>query len=280
MRSIPTDLAEHIQGEVTTLATCWRIKRRDGIVLGFTTHDRPLRIDGVVYRAAGGFMPSAIVGSNAFDVDNLDIEGILADAALSRADLARGCYDQAAVEIFLVNWAAPEDGAVSLKTGLLGEASLNDSDFTVEVRGLAQLLQTDIGNVYSPECRANLGDHRCKVRLGAFRALGTVTGVGDSETFEDSTRSEADGWFDYGLLAWLTGENAGLECDVKRFQSGQVTLAEAMPDAIVVGDRYEITAGCDKRFQTCAAKFSNVRNFRGEPAVPGQDAVLDYPGLA
>src|SRR3546814_10269824 len=53
-------------------------------------------------------------------------------------------------------------GAVMLKTGLLGDAVLKDVDFTVEVRGLSQLLQADIGEVYSPECRANLGDHRCK----------------------------------------------------------------------------------------------------------------------
>jgi uncharacterized phage protein (TIGR02218 family) len=280
MRSIPTILASHIQGEVTSLATCWRIKRRDGIVLGFTTHDRPLRINGVIYRAAAGFVPSSMASSNALDVDNLDIEGILADSALSRDDLLAGHYDLAEVDIFLVNWAAPEAGAVILKTGFLGDASLKDNDFTVEVRGLSQLLQTDIGDVYSPECRASLGDYRCKVRLGAFRVLGAVTAVTDSETFSDSTRSEADGWFDYGVLAWLTGANAGLECDVKTFAGGQVALAEPMPGNILIGDRYEMTAGCDKRFSTCRTKFANSRNFRGEPAVPGQDAVLDYPGLA
>ena len=280
MRSIPTALAAHIAGEVTTLATCWRIKRRDGIVLGFTTHERPFRIDGVIYRAAGGFTPSTMESSNALDVDNLDIEGILADAALSRADLLAGRYDLAEVEIFLVNWAAPEDGAVVLKTGLLGDASLKDTDFTVEVRGMAQLLQMEVGAVYSPECRANLGDRHCKVRLAAFRVTGTVTEAGDGETFSDSARGEADGWFDYGRLAWLTGANAGLECDVKRFQGGEIVLTAPVPGRIAVGDRYEMTTGCDKRFATCRAKFSNSRNFRGEPAVPGQDAVLDYPGLA
>jgi uncharacterized phage protein (TIGR02218 family) len=280
MRSIPTALAAHIAGEVTTLATCWRIKRQDGIVLGFTTHDRPLRINGVVYRAAGGFVPSTMESSSGLDVDNLDIEGILADAALSRADLLAGRYDLAEVEIFLVNWAAPSAGAVMLKTGLLGDAVLKDVDFTVEVRGLSQLLQADIGEVYSPECRANLGDHRCKVRLAAFRVTGAVTAVADSETFSDARRGETDGWFDYGRLAWLSGANAGLECDVKNFTGGEIVLAEPMRGQIAAGDRYEMTAGCDKRFATCRAKFSNSRNFRGEPAVPGQDAVLDYPGLA
>ena len=47
-KTISTALAQHLAGEVTTLATCWKITRRDGIVLGFTDHVRDLQIDGVV----------------------------------------------------------------------------------------------------------------------------------------------------------------------------------------------------------------------------------------
>jgi hypothetical protein len=40
--------------EAETLATFWRIHRRDGVTLGFTSHDRDLWFDGVLYRAAPG----------------------------------------------------------------------------------------------------------------------------------------------------------------------------------------------------------------------------------
>jgi hypothetical protein len=36
IRPISTALAEHLAGEVTTLATCWAITRRDGVLQGFT----------------------------------------------------------------------------------------------------------------------------------------------------------------------------------------------------------------------------------------------------
>jgi len=36
-------LAQHLAGEVTTLATCRKITRRDGVVLGFTDHVLDLR---------------------------------------------------------------------------------------------------------------------------------------------------------------------------------------------------------------------------------------------
>jgi hypothetical protein len=48
-KTISPALAQHLAGEVTTLATCWKITRRDGAVLGFTDHVRDLRglIDGL-----------------------------------------------------------------------------------------------------------------------------------------------------------------------------------------------------------------------------------------
>jgi hypothetical protein len=40
--------------------------------------------------------------------------------------------------------------------------------------------------------------------------------------------------------------------------------------------RVLIRAGCDKRIETCGAKFANVANFRSFPHIPGQDTILRY----
>ena len=42
-------------------------------------------------------------------------------------------------------------------------------------------------------------------------------------------------------------------------------------------DAFTITAGCDKHFKTCKAKFDNSANFRGFPHVPGIDFALAVP---
>ena len=47
MKSTAPELAAHLACEVTTLATCWKITRRDDHVLGFTDHVRDLEVDGV-----------------------------------------------------------------------------------------------------------------------------------------------------------------------------------------------------------------------------------------
>ncbi len=50
-----------------------------------------------------------------------------------------------------------------------------------------------------------------------------------------------------------------------------------MSEAIAPGDAFIVTAGCDKQFGTCKAKFANAANFRGFPYMPGNDAVTSYP---
>ena len=43
-----------LERDLLSAAFCWRLERRDGVALGFTTHDRDLRRGGLVYRAAPG----------------------------------------------------------------------------------------------------------------------------------------------------------------------------------------------------------------------------------
>ena len=54
MRTLDVGFAAHIASGATTLATCWRIARRDGVVLGFTDHDVALSFGGTDYLPAHG----------------------------------------------------------------------------------------------------------------------------------------------------------------------------------------------------------------------------------
>ena len=56
MRALDPAFAAHIASGATTLATCWRLTRRDGVVLGFTDHDQPLTFDGTNFLPAAGLL--------------------------------------------------------------------------------------------------------------------------------------------------------------------------------------------------------------------------------
>ena len=164
MKAASASLASHLAGEVTTLATCWRITRTDGTVFRFTDHDRDLVVDGDIYAASAAYSRTAISNDAGMGVDNLDVEGVFDSAAVSEAELRAGLFDQAEVRIFLVNWADPSMGSLRLRRGWFGEVVLTEQGvFRTELRGLTQALQQRIGELYSPDCRADLGDHRCRM---------------------------------------------------------------------------------------------------------------------
>ena len=166
MKATSTALAAHLAGPVTTLATCWRITRADGTEFFFTDHDRDLSFEGNVYKASSGYSRTAIANDSSLSVDNLDIEGVFDSVAITEEELRAGLFDQAEVRIFLVNWADPSMGSLRMRRGWFGEVTLSEQGiFRTELRGMTQALSQRIGELYSPECRADLGDHRCKVPI-------------------------------------------------------------------------------------------------------------------
>ncbi|MEI5617469.1 DUF2163 domain-containing protein, partial [Streptomyces brasiliscabiei] len=81
-----------------------RVERRDGVTLGFTSHDRDLVFDGLVHRTAPGMVPSAIRRTADFEADSAEIAGALAHDSINEADLAAGRFDGAAVRMGLIDW--------------------------------------------------------------------------------------------------------------------------------------------------------------------------------
>lgn len=277
MKEASTALAVHIAGGVTSLATCWKVTRRDGVAFGFTDFDRDLTVDGVTYEARTGYTRSAIQTISDLSVDNLDIESAFDSEAITSADLRAGVWDNAEVLIFIVNWTNVSQGKIVLKRGSLGQVELKDNTYKAELRGLTQKLSQKIGELYTPDCRADLGDSRCQVDLTALTVSGTVTDVSDRYGFADNSRAEDDDYWKGGLITWISGANEGSMMEIRSFAAGAFTLFLPMAAEIAVGDTYTARPGCDKSFETCCSRYNNGLNFRGEPHVPGTDAVLSYP---
>ena len=275
MKSLSPSLQSHLSSGTTTLCWCWKIVRRDGVALGFTDHDAPVAFAGTTYEASAGVTASELQSSLGLAVDNLTVTGALSSASLNEADLAAGLYDDAAVEIWRVNWAAPAD-RVLMRTGSLGQVKRGRTGFTAEVRGLAHLLNQPVGRVFAHGCDADLGDARCGV--APTPAPGTVGVPHDGRRFTAAGLDTfASGWFSGGKLVFTSGANAGAAMEVKRHaRAGVVSLElwQAMSRVIAVGDAFTVTPGCDKQFATCRAKFANAANFRGFPHMIGDDAAL------
>jgi uncharacterized phage protein (TIGR02218 family) len=275
MKTISAGTATHVAQETTTLSTCWKLTRRDAQVFGFTEADTSLVVAGVTYTPTSGYTRSAISTNSTLSVDNLDLEALLDDTAITEADLLAGLWDHAEIRIFSVN-RADTTQIVKQRRGWLGEVTIKDGTFTCELRGLAQVLQSSVGELFSPACRADFCDTRCGLTLATYTDSGTVTSVTSYRVFADTSLVAADGFYDGGLVTFTSGLNTGLEMEVKAYTVGNVALQQPMPYEVAVGDTFSITEGCDKSLAACIAR-GNVINFRGEPHLPGNDKILRGP---
>ncbi len=281
MRTLPSTLAASVASGVTTLATCWRLERPDNLVLGFTDCDVDLTFGGTTYSAQGGMSASSWARSLGLSVDTLEAVGALTSSTMTEADLAAGLWDDAALQIWRVDWSDTES-RVQMFAGSLGEISRGPNAFRAEMRGLSHYLGQDVGRIYSRRCDAALGDSRCTVdrENPAFKGTGTVVSASDGRILTSSGLGAfASGLFSGGTVTWATGANAGLLVGVfaHRLDTAlRLELAERAVRPIAPGDMFVIRAGCDKQAKTCAGVFANLVNFRGFPHIPGNDTAFSY----
>jgi uncharacterized phage protein (TIGR02218 family) len=188
---------------------------------------------------------------------------------ITEEDLRAGKYDFAEIRMFLVNYANLGQGILKLRRGWLGEVGIRDGMYVAELRGMTQRLQMTVGEVYTPDCAADLGDARCGVDLAALEESGAVNAVISATAFT-TVLVQATGWYDGGELTWTGGGNAGQTVAVRSWDSATGTLSLFLPALYPTqaGDAFTIRPGCDKSFATCQAKFDNGVNFRGFPHVP------------
>jgi uncharacterized phage protein (TIGR02218 family) len=270
-------LATKLNSGVTTLCHVWRVERRDGQAFAFTDHDCALVLEELTAEPMQGVSAGVIEKSVGLSADSASITGALSSEAITDEDLGRGLWDGARVEIYRVDWSAPED-RVHLFAGRVGEVRRGAQAFEAELRGLQAGLNAPVGRVFSRFCDANLGDVRCgaNVETPAFHGEGVVTEVLGSHAFKASGLGDyADGWFARGRLVWDGGGES--EIATHHTEGGDVVFELLDTAPLEEEASFTVYAGCDKRLETCRAKFGNVVNFRGFPHMPGNDAIQAGP---
>ncbi len=268
-----------------TLAYGWHLMRRDGVALGFTSHDHDQIVGGVHLSAQPGLAPTKIVSTLGTQSDGLDIDGAFTADALREDDLGNGRWDGAKMHIFLYDWNDLSADIQTLARGELGEVRQSNGAFTAEFLGLTAQLDHEVAPVTSPTCRARFGDHHCKLNRQRFAHILRVERVMGNRLMIDGPIAGDISDFAFGELRWLTGPATGLSTYILDSDTVSLTLVEIPPIIAtisqdeILGYRVEAIMGCNKSISTCSNRFQNSVNFRGEPYLPGNDLLTRYPGL-
>ncbi len=167
MRVIPDELAERIESGAATLCHAWILERTDGVVAGYTDHDRDLEVDGVLCRASSGWTTGAAGSEVGLTAGTAAVAGVLDDEGLAEGDIEQGRLDRARFVLWRVDWRRPEL-KVRMWSARLARVRREGEGFTADLEGPMAALERVVGRTYGRDCDAELGDARCGVDLGAY----------------------------------------------------------------------------------------------------------------
>jgi uncharacterized phage protein (TIGR02218 family) len=261
--------------ELEGIVTYWRVVRRDGVTLGFTSHDRDIRLNGVLHRAAPGMLPSAVRRTADLGADTVDVQGALTHDAISSSDLSVGLFDGALVELGIVDWES-QDLAI-LYRGEIGAISEEAAGFSAELLSAKAQLDSDPVPRTSPTCRAQFCGPGCTLSAARFTHELRVGSIDlDANAVSFAGGPVADQLRD-GSLRWVEGPQTGQVNAVLEVDGDMLVLEQALDPGTGVGQLARVREGCDHTIATCAGRFANSINFQGEPFLPGNDILTRTP---
>lgn len=289
MKTASAALQSHFGQDSMTLAVLWKVTRADATIMGFTTHDQDIVYGGVTYAASTGMANTATQSGSDLSVDNLEVTAFLDSSAIDETDILAGVYDNCQVEERVVNWDDLTMGDMLIRKGYVGNIKIINGVFTAELRGLTQKLTTKLGSTYGPICRAilgsNVGDGQpgsdqwpCGISLASYQQSGSVASSPDARTIVPAAGlTGAAGYFDGGLINFTSGVLNGKSYEIKSWDGTSLKMYLPLPAQPAASDTFTITPGCNHTTSDCISKFSNIINFKGEPFIPGNDLIMNYP---
>ena len=277
MKSVSAGLQAVIDAGEVKWAFIWKLKRRNGVIYAYTEHDRPLDVDlgdgdGLVsYQPGTISTPSEPDQSIGVKVDSADLEGatgLISGFGINKDDIVAGRFDGAEITTAHCHWPEPGLGGMIASVHYAGDAVDNENTFSISSRSLISRFDARPTIKIQPECRHEFGSTACGYDLSGQIHAGAITAITDARRYVSDV-VQAAGYFDYGVVEFTTGRNAGLKYDVNSSDDlGAIEMSGPPKLPISVGDQLILTRGCKKDKPACVA-YANFINFGGFPDVPG-----------
>lgn len=245
--------------DITSIATCWKIILKNKRVLSFTDSSSDISINGIVYQAKSGISRKAFENNITIEkIANVEVEGMLDHESINENDIKEGQFDNALVEIFLVDYNNPQENIIFLHKGYIAEIHYEGNRFIADIQGIAAKTDYHVGEVFSEFCRACFGDSRCKVDVKSFAVQAKVARIVDAKSIEISIIPDEN--FSSIQIGWNKYEIEFIENNI-------IKLATTPTDIILQDQEILLIPTCDKSYNTCKNKYKNIINFRAEPFV-------------
>jgi len=127
--------------------------------------------------------------------------------------------------------------------------------------------------LYEDSCPYRIFDSDCKLIKSAWAATGSVDS-GDANTINDSGRTEADDYYNFGYVEMTSGNNDGEERMVSSYTQGVINVFPDFTNVVSAGETYKIYPHCQRTRTLCNSIFSNATNYGGFRHIPRPEEAL------
>jgi len=284
--TLEAPMLSFLENQTHRMASLIRATRVDGQVFTFTDHDAPLTRGLFTYTPAGAWDLTATRKATGLRPQNAEFTGAIASDAITVADLRAKRWIDAQLDLELVDWLYPWAGVFETRRLWVHSQEFDGELYTLQVEGIARWLRPEVGDQLTRNCPYDVGDGNCGANINATTQFGKA--VNDLPSSPGNVRShfgvsgiittfpDGDEHFRGGKIRWISGANAGIVSEIKRYDESlrEFYLQLPTPFDIEIGDTCDIEPGCDKTFGTCVSRYARGDAFGGYPHVPTTNRTL------
>lgn len=284
MKTASAPLRALIESGVYHKADLYTLTLIDGTVTYSTSADINLIWGGHTFLSdSPRLLRDKITQSLGLEVDTLSLSAypttldLISGLAFGQA-VRGGLLDGARLLLevaYLSDWALPVVGVLHGFEGRVSDIDGGKLGYGIDVKSEIEALQGDMPkNIFQSTCNHTVYDPGCTLSRSTFTVSGSVTGSASLLGF-NSNRTEANGYFELGVLAFTSGPNNGTRRTIKTFlnSGGAFTFALPLPFVPVVGNTFTAYPGCSRTKEVCLNKFANQAHFKGYPFIPTPETV-------
>lgn len=268
MKTISTDLLSSFTNEVTTLCRLLEIKKTDNTSIYLTDGVVDIMFEGDLYLSSPGFDASSVQTELGSTEQGLNVKLFCNDTSVIFSDIFNGKINNTITTLSIVDYMNLDYGQLILFKGKNTNWKMTEKgSLSIEIGSQLKSSSYISTQIYSPICRADFGDSKCKFPIETLAKTITISSLTSSnQKFNSATVTEVLSYWTLGTLQWLTGNNTGIAHEIMgSTPTGGLSLFLPPPSAVMIGDTAKIWPGCDKSLKMCFERYANNANFRGEP---------------
>ena len=263
--------------ETIKIADLYKITLKNETTLCYTSADFDITYGGSTYKADNYCIKRGEISQQTgLSVDDLTIEfNPGANDTVCGINMIKsfvdGYFDGAQLRLdmafFKDGWENTPLVLEKVFLGTLDIEEISGSYVKGSVKSPVVKLSCDFpANCYQANCHHALYSDRCGLSKSNFTE--------STKTKIYCTLTRPAGYYNGGIIEFIDGQNEGFKRAVKVHEDGVITLAMPLFFTPATGDKFSISAGCNKSMDMCKSKFNNIANFGGTPFIPEGDSTI------